>query len=159
LNESDTRVWKSCLPNNEFPGPPAGIVFDFVYRAMIDMIARIDMANIPAAQKPFVQRFLDLTKNEPWVFGLPVGGEREFLRELGLDLREMFTVGGEDSAKRYLTRADGTQVGAQAMARMAARAREAAPTSPEVQQQMSPERMREQQRLSAYHLAEAVVAS
>ena len=143
--------------------PGSGIVFDFVYRAMIDMIARIDMANIPAAQKPFVQRFLDLTKNEPWVFGLPVGGEREFLRELGLDLREMFTVGGEDSAKRYLTRADGTQVGAQAiaeaMARMAARAREAAPTSPEVQQQMSPERMREQQRLSAYHLAEAVVAS
>ena len=141
----------------------SGIVFDFVYRAMIDMIARIDMANIPAAQKPFVQRFLDLTKNEPWVFGLPIGGEREFLRELGLDLREMFTVGGEDSAKRYLTRADGTQVGAQAiaeaMARMAARAREAAPTSPEVQQQMSPERMREQQRLSAYHLAEAVVAS
>ena len=53
---------------------------------MIDMIARIDMANIPAAQKPFVQRFLDLTKNEPWVFGLPIGGEREFLRELGLGL-------------------------------------------------------------------------
>ena len=75
----------------------------------------------------------------------------------------MFTVGGEDSAKRYLTRVDGTQVGAQAiaeaMARMAARAREAAPTSPEVQQQMSPERMREQQRLSAYHLSEAAVAS
>ena len=39
------------------------------------------------------------------------------------------------------------------------RAMIAAPTSPEAQQQMSPERMREQQRLSAYHLAEAVVAS
>ena len=142
--------------------PGSGIVFDFVYRAMIDMIARIDMANIPEAQKPFVQRFLDLTRNEPWVFGLPIGGEREFLRELNLDLREMFTVGGEDSAQRYLTRADGTQVGAQAiaeaMARMVARARGTAPTSPEVQQQMSPERMREHQRLSAYHLAEAVVA-
>ena len=69
--------------------------------------------------------------------------------------------GAEDSAKRYLTRADGTQGGAQAiaeaMARMAARAREMASASPEVQQQMSPERMREQQRLAAYHLAEAVV--
>jgi methyltransferase (TIGR00027 family) len=145
-------------------GHPAGsgIVFDFVYRAMIDMIARIDMATIPEAQKPFVQRFLDLTKNEPWIFGLPVGGEREFLREFGLEVREMFTVGGEESAKRYLTRADGTQVGAQAiaeaMARMAARAREATNASPEAQHQMSPERMREQQRLSAYHLAEAVVA-
>jgi len=51
----------------------------------------------------------------------------------------------------------GAQAIAEAMARMVARAREAAPTSPEVQQ-MSPERMREQQRLSAYHLAEAVVA-
>ena len=128
---------------------------------MIDMIAKIDMANIPEAQKPFVRRFLDLTKTEPWVFGLPIGQEREFLREFGLDLREMFTVGGEDSAKKYLTRGDGTQVGAQAIAeaiaRMAARAREAANASPEVQQQMSPERMREQQRLSAYHLAEAIV--
>ena len=98
-----------------------------------------------------MQRFLNLTKDEPWVFGLPIGGEREFLHELGLDLREMFTIGGEDSAKRYLTRADGTQVGAQAiaeaMARMAARAREVANASPEVPQ-MSPERMREQQRLS-----------
>lgn len=86
-----------------------------------------------------------------------------FLSEFGLQLREMFTVGGEDSARRYLTRADGTQIGAQtiaeAMARMAARARAAGPASPEVQQQMSPERVREQQRLSAYHLAEAVVAS
>ena len=53
----------------------------------------------------------------------------------------------------------GAQPIAESMARMAVRAREAAPTSPEVQQQMSPERMREQQRLSAYHLAEAVVAS
>jgi methyltransferase (TIGR00027 family) len=142
--------------------PGSGIVFDFVYSAMIEMIAKIDMANIPPAQRPFVQRFLDLTKNEPWIFGLPIGQEREFLRDFGLDLREMFTVGGEDSAKKYLTRADGTQVGAQAiaeaMARMAARAREMASASPEVQQQMSPERMREQQRLSAYHLAEAVVA-
>ena len=140
----------------------SGIVFDFVFSAMIDMIAKIDMANIPEAQKPFVQRFLDLTKNEPWIFGLPIGQEREFLREFGLDLREMFTVGGEESAKKYLTRADGTQVGAQAiaeaMARMAARAKEAASASPQVQQQMSPERMREQQRLGAYHLAEAVIA-
>ena len=142
--------------------PGSGIVFDFVYSAMIEFIARIDMTNIPEAQRPFVQRFLDLTKNEPWIFGLPIGAEREFLGEFGLHLREMFAVGGEDSARRYLTRADGTQVGAQAiaeaMARMAARARAAMPASPEGQQQMSPERMREQQRLSAYHLAEAVVA-
>jgi O-methyltransferase involved in polyketide biosynthesis len=141
---------------------PAGsaIVFDFVYRAVIDMLARIDVANIPEAQKPFVERFLDLIKDEPWVFGLPVGGEREFLAELGLHLREMMTVGGEESLKRYLTKADGTQVGAQtiaeAIARMAARRQAAGQPAPGGEQ-MSPERAREQQRLTAYHLAEAVV--
>jgi methyltransferase (TIGR00027 family) len=140
----------------------SGIVFDFVYQAVIDMIAQIDMANIPEAQRPFVQRFLNLTKDEPWICGLPVGGEREFLAELGLDLRELLMVGGEDSLKRYLTKADGTQVGAQAfaeaMARMAERARAARESSP-AGPQMSPERMRERQRLMGYQLAEAVVAS
>jgi methyltransferase (TIGR00027 family) len=136
---------------------PAGsaIVFDFVYRAMIDMIAQIDMANVPAVAKPFVERFLKLTRDEPWVFGLPVGGEREFLRDFGLELREAFTIGGEESLERYLTKADGTQLGAQAIAEAMARMR--ARTQAEGQQ-MPPERTREQQRLMAYQLAEAVVA-
>jgi methyltransferase (TIGR00027 family) len=139
--------------------PGSGIVFDFVYRAMIDMLARIDMANIPDVQKPFVQRFLDLIKDEPWVFGLPVRGEREFLHEFGLELREAFAIGGEESIKRYVTKSDGTPVGAQAyaaaMARMAARASESTQAQPRGQQ-MSLEQMREQQRLMAYQLAEAV---
>jgi methyltransferase (TIGR00027 family) len=141
--------------------PGSSIVFDYVYRAMIDMIATIDMANVPKAAKPFVERFLNLTRDEPWVFGLPVGGEREFLGEFGLELREGLTIGGEDSIRRYVTRADGTQVGAEAMAaamaRMAEQARAEGASAP-AGQQMSPERMREQQRLMAYQLAEAVVA-
>lgn len=63
------------------------------------------------------------------MFGVPVDGELEFLRECGLELRELLSVGGEESVKRYLTKADGAQVGADAiaaaMARMAARARAA----------------------------------
>jgi methyltransferase (TIGR00027 family) len=142
--------------------PGSGIVFDFVYRAMIDMIAQIDMANVPKAAKPFVERFLKLTRDEPWVFGLPVEGEREFLGELGLDLREAFTIGSEESLKKYLTKADGSQVGAQAMAeamaRMAAERASTAGQSVSEGQQMPPERTREQQRLMSYQLAEAVVA-
>jgi methyltransferase (TIGR00027 family) len=140
--------------------PGSGIVFDFVYSTMIDMLARIDVAAVPKAVRPFVERFLELTRDEPWVFGLPVGGEREYLRELGLELGEVLTIGGEESLRRYVTKADGTQVGAQAMAeamaRMAQDAKAAGPSSPEAQQ-MSPERMREQQRLMAYQLADAVV--
>jgi methyltransferase (TIGR00027 family) len=139
--------------------PGSGIVFDFVYRAMIDMIARIDMATVPEVAKPFVERFLKLTRDEPWIFGLPVGREREFLNDFGFELRETLTVGGEESLKRYLTRADGTEIGAQtiaeAVARMSARTRAAGSEGA----QLPPERTPEQQRLMAYQLAEAVVAS
>jgi methyltransferase (TIGR00027 family) len=144
-------------------GHPAGsaIVFDFMYRPMIDMLGNIDWATVPDSFKPFVQRFLDLIKDEPWVFGIPVGGERTFLSDVGLELRDALTIGGEESIKRYATKADGTQVGAQAlaegMARMAQRASEAGPASPEAQA-INPERMREQQRIMAYQLAEAIVS-
>jgi methyltransferase (TIGR00027 family) len=143
-------------------GHPSGsaIVFDFVYQSMVDALMRIDWAKVPESAKAFVQRFLDMIKDEPWLFGMPADGEREFLGEVGLELREALTIGGEESLKRYLTRADGTQVGAETMAesmvRMAERARAAGPSSPEAQA-MSPERMREQRRVMAYQLAEAVV--
>ena len=143
-------------------GHPAGsaIVFDFMYRPMVDMLRNINWATVPDSFKPMVQRFLNLIKDEPWVFGIPAGGERAFLDDAGLELREVLTIGGDESIQRYATRADGTQLGAQVlaegMARMAERAREAGPSSPEAQA-LSPERMREQQRLMAYQLAEAVV--
>jgi len=89
-----------------------------------------------------------------------MGAEREFLGEFGLDLREAFAIGGEESVKRYLTKADGTQVGARALAeaakRMADQAQAAGPSTP-AGPQMSPEQMREQQRVMSYQLAEAVV--
>lgn len=138
--------------------PGSGIVFDFVYRGMIDMIAAIDLANTPAPARAFVERFLKLTRDEPWIFGLPYKGEGEFLGGLGLELRESLMVGGEESNQRYLTKSDGTQVGgqamAQAMARRAEYARAAGSTEPDPQML---ERLREQQRLMAYQIAEAMV--
>jgi methyltransferase (TIGR00027 family) len=138
--------------------PGSAIVFDYVYRAMIEAIARIDLATVPPAAKAFLERFLKLTANEPWVFGLPMDAEREFLGECGLDLREALMIGGEESVKRYLTRADGTQVGAQAIAgavaQQAQAARQAGPQGPPV----SPEQIRKLARQMAYQIAEAVVA-
>jgi hypothetical protein len=66
-------------------GHPAGsaLVFDFMYRPMIDMLRNIDWTRVPDSFKPYVQRFLELIKDEPWVFGIPVGGERTFLSEVG----------------------------------------------------------------------------
>ena len=131
---------------------PSGsvVVFDFVFSAMIEMIARIDIAVVPEAQRPWVQRFLDLTRNEPWIFGLPMNGEREFLAPFGLDMREIVAISGEDAAKRYATRSDGTQVGADVLA--AAMVRMGQPP----QGHPLPERLREQQRMMSYQLAEAI---
>src|SRR5262249_18289876 len=127
---------------------------------MVDMIAKTDLATAPKAARPFLERFLNLIKDEPWVFGVPVGGEREFIAGCGLELRDLLTIGGEESLKRYVTKSDGTQLGAAAiaagLARFAQRAREAGESLP--QMNMSPEQRREQQRLMAYQLAEAVVA-
>ena len=41
---------------------------------MIDMIAAIDLTKVPPAAKAFVERFVNLTRDEPWVFGFPIGG-------------------------------------------------------------------------------------
>jgi methyltransferase (TIGR00027 family) len=138
----------------------SGIVFDFVPKAMIDMIAAIDFDKVPASAKPFLQRFMDLIRDEPWVFGIPLGAVNEFLREFHLDVRELLAIGGPESVARYLTKADGTQVGAEvltaAMARMAAQAAKDAASMP-AEQRVTPERMREQQRQMVYQLVEAVV--
>ena len=141
--------------------PGSAIVFDFMYRPMVEMLKNIDMAQVPPSSKPYVDQFFELIKDEPWVFGIPVDGERAFLSDAGLDLVEVLAIGGDESLTRYATKADGTQVGAQAiaglMARMAQRAREMGVSSPEAQA-LSPERRREQQRTMAYQLATAVVA-
>jgi O-methyltransferase involved in polyketide biosynthesis len=49
--------------------------------------------------------------NEPWVFGLPDGAEREFFESVGLAPREFFPGFGPEALKRYLTRPDGTVLG------------------------------------------------
>jgi hypothetical protein len=139
----------------------SSVVFDFFYAPMVERIAQLGTLEIPAAAKAYVSRFLSMIQDEPWQSGLPVDGEREYLRELGLTLREVLPVGGGESIKRYLTKADGTQLGAPALAEAMARW---PPTS-------NPpgggyfgravagirRRMREQQRMMAYQLADAVI--
>jgi methyltransferase (TIGR00027 family) len=93
--------------------PESSVVFDFATRAMIDGIMALDVQKLPPPARPSIERFLDMIRNEPWVFGIPMDTEKDFLAEVGLELREMLTVGSEESVRRYLTRADGTTMGAE----------------------------------------------
>jgi len=139
--------------------PGSSIVFDFVSRPMVDFLASGTLDTVPALARPAFQRFMNLLQDEPWLFGVPVEGEREFLASVGLELREAFVIGGEESLKRFTTKADGTQIGAAAIAAATARFMERLREMGDAAQSalMDPERVRQQQRLMSYQLAEAVV--
>jgi len=141
--------------------PGSRIVFDFVSRAMIDWLKALDIQKIPPPARASIERFLDLIRLEPWVFGIPLGSESEFLDGLGLELRELLTIGSEESVRRYLTRADGTTVGAETHARGEAMRRSMqsqmiATLDPEKRAQAEAV-MREQERQHAYRIAEISV--
>jgi methyltransferase (TIGR00027 family) len=140
--------------------PGSSVVFDFVYQPMVDFLTKADWSGVPSPAHASFNRFRKLLENEPWLFGFPVGSERQVLAELGLEIRETLMIGGEESMRRYGTKADGTQIGAQAiaesMARIAQAAKEAGASAPPLPP-MSLEKMREQQRTMGYQLADAVV--
>jgi methyltransferase (TIGR00027 family) len=142
--------------------PGSSVVFDFASRAMVEGFEHIDLANLPPAVRPSVERLLTMLKDEPWLFGFPIGGETRFLAELGLDIGELLILGSEQSVKRFLTRSDGTTVGGEAHAKTEAM-REAAQNYALAQisaddRQAQLERMREQRRHMSYRIAEAIVA-
>ena len=139
--------------------PGSSIVFDFATRAMIDGLKALDIAKIPPPARASLERFLNVIRLEPWVFGIPLGSEREFLMGLGLALRRLLTIGSEESVRRYLTRADGTTVGAEAHARAEAlrssmQQRMTAALDP-AQRERAEAAIHEQARQSAYQIAEA----
>lgn len=143
--------------------PGSSVVFDFTTRAMIDALKTIDITAIPPPARPPVERFLELTRSEPWVFGIPLGGETEFLGGLGLEPREILTIGSDESVRRYLTRADGTTVGGEAQARSEAMRRS---MQERITATMDPARraqaeatMQEQARQNTYKIAEAKAAA
>lgn len=88
--------------------PGSLIVLDYVGAMVIQFFATVNLSALPEAARVAIGRLLRLTENEPWIFGLPDSGESEFLAKLGLELRKVLPIGGEESMKRYLTRGDGT---------------------------------------------------
>lgn len=143
--------------------PGSSIVFDFATRTMIDGLRALDVEKMPPAARPTIERFLNLIRREPWVFGIPLDGEREFLSGLGLELRRTLRIGSEESVRQYLTRADGTVVGAEAYARGEAlgrsmRERITAALEP-AQRAQAEAAMREQARQNSYRIAEASVTA
>jgi O-methyltransferase involved in polyketide biosynthesis len=81
------------------------IVFDYVEAKVIKFITTVDLTQLPEAAQQVIARLRRLEAGEPWIFGIPDAGEREFLAPLGL---ELLPISGEETRKRFFTRSDGT---------------------------------------------------
>jgi methyltransferase (TIGR00027 family) len=139
--------------------PGSSVVFDFATRAMIDGMKALDIEKLPPVARPSFEKFLNMIRHEPWVFGIPAGTEKDFLAELGLELQEMLTVGSEESVRKYLTRSDGSTMGGEAHAkaesmRSAMQSRMTSALDP-AQRDKAIAALREQARQNAYRIAEA----
>jgi len=96
--------------------PGSRIVFDFITDVMVASIRNINIDEVPEVGRAYIRRFLHLIRDEPFQFGFPVGRERESIESFGLDIHDLIMLDGEDAVRRYLTRADGTQVGEEGLA-------------------------------------------
>ena len=92
--------------------PGSSIVADFVKKSVIDDIGKgaIDAAPV-IMQAVLVQARRAAAFGEPWQFGIPDDHEREFLHNLGLELRELLAPAGAEAVRRYRTRRDGSVMG------------------------------------------------
>jgi methyltransferase (TIGR00027 family) len=121
----------------------SGVVFDFVSSVVIDSLRALDIMKMPTAARPYVERFLHLLRDEPWLFGFPLHGERDYIEAFGFEVPEILTIGGPESVRRYLTRADGSEVGDETISKI-----------PKPQTEVA----RRQADAQAYRIVEAIVA-
>lgn len=98
--------------------PGSTAVFDFVTSFVIGALQHIDLKRLPKSAQKSMGNLLHLIRVEPWVFGFPVGKESQYFDEFGLEVKEILTVSSKDAARRYLTRADGTELGGEPLRRM-----------------------------------------
>jgi O-methyltransferase involved in polyketide biosynthesis len=86
LPEQDVRETLRWVASQ---APGSAIVFDFVSANAIRMLQNVSIDAVPEAARPAMQRILKLEEGEPWLSGLPDNGEREFLKDLGLEMGEL----------------------------------------------------------------------
>lgn len=100
LSESAVRQTLRTIVENSASG--SSLVMDFAEQAIIDMLGKF---------RHLSQHDYTTHWGEPWIFGIPDEREREFFAETGFEVREILSFFGQDAARRYLTRADGTRLG------------------------------------------------
>ncbi len=123
------------------------VLLDFVSREFVDALGVV-VRNGAMSRYPAMPGFLQLIRDEPWIFGVPAGCEREFLAAYGIEIRQSLEAAGDRARRTYLTRVDGTIVAQSSWCRM-----EEPPHS-----RISDSRLKTRNRLFSPCLIDAVVA-
>jgi O-methyltransferase involved in polyketide biosynthesis len=83
--------------------PGSSLVMDYTTKVSLDFMVKYPQFGMTK----YLEKW-----GEPWVFGVPDGKEKEFFESVGLETREIFPAFGPQAIKRYLTKPDGTILGA-----------------------------------------------
>jgi hypothetical protein len=78
------------------------LLLEYLNRGGLELLTKYPMSMIKNA----------IDWGEPFVFGAPDGEDREFFREVGLDLGETLKIGSPESVRRFTMRQDGSHYGA-----------------------------------------------
>jgi methyltransferase (TIGR00027 family) len=94
--------------------PRSSVVFDAQSKSFIDWVVS-NLASPKGVSVGLRGALAFQTKvaswGEPWIFGFPDDHEWEFLKSVGLDLKDdLLLIEGPDAKRRYLTRRDGSAV-------------------------------------------------
>jgi methyltransferase (TIGR00027 family) len=82
--------------------PGSTLLLEYINRGGLDLLRKYPSGMIKNA----------FAWGEPFVFGVPDGQDREFFRDVGLELGDALKIGTPESVKRFAMRADGTYYGA-----------------------------------------------
>jgi len=110
LPENAVRATLHYVAAHSAPG--SAIAVDFIEKSIIDKLSGdLDPGTPPVVRAGVLQAKRMAQLGEPWVFGIPQGGEAAFLRSEGLEPREIMPNNGVEATRRYRTRRDGSLVG------------------------------------------------
>jgi O-methyltransferase involved in polyketide biosynthesis len=99
---TERAVRETLRTISSYSAPGSSLVMDFAESASVDMLDRFPNLS---------QHKYTTDWGEPWIFGIPDMLEHEFFQECGLQPREILSFFSRETAKRYLTRANGKLLG------------------------------------------------
>jgi len=100
IPEESVRATLLCLA--AYGAPQSTLAMDYTTLESIQALRKSDQA----PQFRFAN-----TWGEPWLFGIPDGGEKDFFAQVGFDVAEALRMVSDEATRRYATRKDGTVVG------------------------------------------------